>query len=491
MINDLSTPYAKITISTETGMINIKSKLAQTNTNFDYDVLNFQTNRDLNQDCATFSLTIVYRNDWYERIGSNDLVIISMARPPEPLRTIFIGLVDDIRKTTDYSSGKPTRAFRITGRNMNKALVNFDIGVINKVNLSGNTNLFFGGQIKILANSSPKVIISEALKYYIGRGCNYEFANGKQLWDYMEGCLTDKRYPGETGVYEVLKDASSFASFQGNLWTFLKEFKNAPFNEMFWEIGTSTEDFIKEAPGAPSIYVSASENDVYKEYVVFRPTPFNKPSWERLNQVLVHPTEVITESLGRSDLETYTIYDVSSMTLSALTSKNLNGVLPFWYKPYYKKYGARTLNVSSRYLVTVKIPESDGSYANIPQYAGTNTEAMLNRMMDVANWNVKNPQFENGTISVKGSNRFKIATRLYRLDTKLEYYIEGVSHTFDINNGWITNLSLTRGIAPDERFTSPWGEVTQMTPQDGVEINTRVDNVPAIGNDKGGGKKDG
>lgn len=490
MIHSVTTPYAKILVSTETGMINIQSKLPQTNANFDYDVLSFQTNRDLNQDCATFSLTLVYRNEWYKRIGSNDLVVISLARPPEELKEVFIGLVDDIRKTTDYSTGKPTRAFRIVGRNLNKALVSFEVGLISKLSIAGSVNRFLGGQLKILALQRAKDILQAALEIYIDKGCRYEFANGKTLVNYYNYCLDDARGPEDKYVTEILRDASSYATFQGNLWTFLKEFKNAPFNEMYWEVGTSIKDFVRLNSDSPTRTMEKGNQQDQQEvnaneYLVFRPTPFNKSAWELLNTSQVTPSEIVTESLGRSDLETYTIYDVNSMTLAAQTSKNINGILPFWYEPYYYKYGIRTLTVSSRYLTTIGLEDisKDGK-----TYTGTSRDAMLSRMKDVANWNIKNPQFENGTMSVKGSNRFKIAERLYRTDEGIEYYIEGVSHTFDINRGWITNLSLTRGIAPNERFTPPWGELTQMTPEDAARINERIE--AAIGN-KGGEKKDG
>ena len=121
-------PSAHITVATESEMLSFVGKSAMYSNTFDGDVLSLTTTRDMGQDCPTFSMNIVYRNDWFTKIGSNDLVIIALQRPPEAKHNVLVGLVDDVRKTTDFSTGKPVRAFTLTGRGFNKALQNFQSG---------------------------------------------------------------------------------------------------------------------------------------------------------------------------------------------------------------------------------------------------------------------------------------------------------------------------------------------------------------------------
>lgn len=77
---------------------------------------------------------------------------------------------------------------------------------------------------------------------------------------------------------------------------------------------------------------------------------------------------------------------------------------------------------------------------------------------------------ENGTLTVKGLNCYKVGTRIKLESTGMEYYCEGVTHNFNFGTGWTTTLSLTRGLQPSDRFTAPWGCYKQMTAADVSKI---------------------
>ena len=120
---------------------------------------------------------------------------------------------------------------------------------------------FFSNMLDIFSGAAPAVIIKGVLDNYIGMGCNYSFANGKTFKDYYQESIKNV-----SSGNEFLADASSFTSFQGGLWDFLKELKNAPFNEMFWEI-------IDDKPT-----------------IIFRPTPFNESDWNSLQSITIKET---------------------------------------------------------------------------------------------------------------------------------------------------------------------------------------------------------
>ena len=416
-------PSAHITVATESEMLSFVGKSAMYSNTFDGDVLSLTTTRDMGQDCPTFSMNIVYRNDWFTKIGSNDLVIIALQRPPEAKHNVIVGLVDDVRKTTDFSTGKPVRAFTLTGRGFNKALQNFTVGTVSELTVTASIQGFFSTMLEVFSGAAPAVIIKGVLDNYIGMGCNYSFANGKTFKDYYQESIKNV-----SNGNEFLADATAFTSFQGGLWDFLKELKNAPFNEMFWEI-------INDRPT-----------------LIFRPTPFNKDNWNSLQSITIKDVDIINENLGRSDLETYVVYKVKAETFGGDT--DILGYLPYWYPPYYTKYGITRLEVYSKYL----------------EYNGDDLSTIEDKMKDIFNWNIKNNYMENGTITVKGLNCYKVGTRIKLESTGMEYYCEGVTHNFNFGTGWTTTLSLTRGLQPSDRFTAPWGCYKQMTAADVSKI---------------------
>lgn len=314
----LTHPYAKVSIFTETGLLTITQSLMVKDTTLDLDILAIATNRDMSQDCPTFSVTLSFRREWYEKIASNDLIIIDMCRPPEANRSIFFGLVDDSRKSTDYNSNSPTRTISITGRGFGKAFSRFEIGVISELSAVNDTLGFMSNSLDALANGSPAELVKSVIDFYIGKGCNYKFSNNKSYMDYYHQTIT-----GRDDNYEQLADTSTFLSYQGTLNNFLKELRNAPFNEFFWEIYDNRPTFI------------------------FRPTPFNEPEWTSLHRIEIKDMDVIKESLGKSDIETYTVYKVNAETFLGTTDTIY---FPLWYPPYYEKYGLSRLEVTSKYL---------------------------------------------------------------------------------------------------------------------------------------------
>src|SRR5690606_17943287 len=94
------------------------------------------TSRDMGADAPTFSITLTRRKDWHKWVGSNDLVAIMMRRPPESMATVFIGLVDDCRKSVAISGDSVERVTTVTGRGLAKAFVQFDIGAVPEADYS-------------------------------------------------------------------------------------------------------------------------------------------------------------------------------------------------------------------------------------------------------------------------------------------------------------------------------------------------------------------
>lgn len=407
----VSHPTIEVEFYCETGKLAAVSTTGLTSdTDVDNEIISVSTMRDMGQDCPTFTITMVWRNNWFFNLSSNDLIIIRMQRPPEAKRTVFYGLIDDIRKTIDFSSGKPQRAVQVTGRGFNKAFVSFDVGTINKLF----AKLGFFKDFNLLSGCDSYRAIEIVQKSYVGRAIRYEFGNGLKYEDYYQ-------YKGNNHGSENLIDYMSYSRYNGSLWNFIKELSNSPFNETYWEV----------------------EDD--KPTLIHRKTPFNKEDWLSIPRTTILDSEMVTNATGRSDLETYTVFSVQQ---SKMNETLQNSFPPLWYQPYYEKYGISQIQVTTPYSIYGK---NDG---------GAHKEFCT----DLYNFNIKNNVFENGNITVMGKAAYAVGERIILESNNMEYYIESVSHSFNCYGTWTTTLGVTRGIEPENRFTSPWGEAKELTP---------------------------
>ena len=408
----VSHPTATVHFFGEYGKLAAKSTLnPDKNENVYNDIISISTNRNMAQDCPNFVITLVWRNEWYDKLASNDMIIIWMQRPPEDNRVVMYGLIDDIRRTVDWSSTQPKRAVQVSGRGFNKAFCHFDIGIID---FYSGLEKGFGGffnQLQHIQGRDSYGAIELTINAYLDKGQKYKFGNGKTLKDYFV-------YAGAHKLNERLIDYTSFTSFNGSMWNFIKELGNAPFNETYWEV----------------------IND--KPTMIHRPTPFNKNDWIALNRITIKDENLVSNNTGRSDLETYTIYNCH---ISIMSESTANYYPPVWYPPFYPKYGLRELKVDTVYAIS-KIFYEPREYTR-----------------DLFNFNIKNNIFENGTLVVKGSNQYRVGERVILESEGTEFYVEAVSHSFNVYNNWITSLNVTRGINPDQRFTPPFGAAEDFT----------------------------
>ena len=412
----VSHPTAVVHFFGEYGKLAAKSTLnPDKNENVYNDIISITTTRDMGQDCPTFTITLVWRNEWYEKLASNDMLIIWMQRPPEPRRIVMYGLIDDIRRTMDWSSTQPKRAVQVSGRGFSKAFCHFDIGLLENYSFGDRLPGGFFNQLQSIISVNSSAAIQITINAYLDKGLKYKFGNGKTLKDYFV-------YQGTPRDKEHLIDFQAFTTFNGSMWNFIKELGNAPFNETYWEV-------IDDKPT-----------------LIHRPTPFNKNEWINLNRITIKDSDLVSNNTGRSDLETYTVYQCEFMLMN---QASVNIFPPVWYPPFYSKYGLRELRVHSVYTL----------YENV-----NDEKNVLEFTRDLFNFNIKNNIFENGTLVVKGSNQYRVGERVILESEGTEFYVESVSHSFNVYMNWVTSLSVTRGLAPSQRFTPPFGASEDLTP---------------------------
>ena len=412
----VSHPTVEVQFYGEYGKLSAKTTIGKTEKDeyMDNDIISVSTTRNMGQDCPTFTMSLVRRNDWYDNIASNDMVIIFMQRPPEDIHIVMYGLVDDIRRSMDWSSGQPQMSIQITGRGFNKALCNFDIGMLQSFSGYDAFAGFFESFNKMFENMNSAMCIQNVLDAYLDKGLKYRFGDGLTFKEHYV-------YDPVGMSNEWLVDMQSFRSLQDNLWNFIKKLTNAPFNESYWEI----------------------RND--KPTLIHRPTPFEKANWTALPRITIPDYAIIANNTGRSDLETFTLFQVEPAQMS---EQMRNVFFPLWYPPHYNKYGLREQKLSTLFGLS-------------KTHDATNPEEYQKLLF---NYYIKNSVSENGQITVIGSNQYKVGERIILESEDMEYYVEGVNHNFNMYSNWTTSLSVTRGLHPSERFTPPYGAYEPFTP---------------------------
>jgi len=421
MIVDRSRPLATVYFFTENANL-VARGVNDPSSPFDNDVIEIQTNRDMGSDSPTFNITLTRRQPWHEYVAANDLLIITMNRPPEKEAAIFVGIVDDSRLTMSIQNGAPSRVISITGRGVAKAFIDFDIGVVPEAEANATNIGWLTSNGVNIVGESPSSVLTAMWNIMAKKYITYSFGTQKEsLWNLVQPNFTSR--PGARIIQGV-----GLINYQGSMLQFMKQVQDSPFHEFYWEMNSNN---MLEA--------------------VLRPTPFNPDLWNALPKTTITDDDIVMEDYGRSDMETYTLFSVGcDVHFSSSDTYSTLGTRPYWYKPYADKYGIRRLQVEC-----LSIPLGSKLDVNTQ-----NQGIMFAYQKDLYNWNIKNNFFYNGTILVKGSNRFKVGTRLFYTDSgtgqTIEFYIQSVSHDFMNYGAWVTNLGVIRGCDPTQRFTAPW-----------------------------------
>lgn len=417
-MNQRYKPLALVTFYTETGELVARGTNIDAN-KFDDDVVSIETKRQMGADAPTFSIVLTRRNPWHKYITPNDKVKIEMMRPPETQKVVFVGLVDDCRKTVTLSGDNPTRTITITGRGMNKALIAFDMGVVPEAEYNESSVGWIVENGITLSGATCDSILTAVWNNIARKFIDYKWTGTASYFDSVGTIFLSRNDM-------ILLDDSNVLNYQGSLWAFCKEIAEEPFYELFWEI-------IDNVPT-----------------LIARPTPFNRGTWSELATYHITDEDVVYEEIGISDLETYTLYSVGAKTLySSEDQYKTFGKYPVWYPKYYPKYGIRRLHKETAYLAVADAEDID------------NVSLMQTLQEDLFNWNIKNNSFLNGNFILKGMAQYTIGSKLQYTSeedgTTNTFYITGVCQQFTNFGSWTTQLTVTRGCAESDRFTPPFG----------------------------------
>ena len=346
-------PTFEINVVTEQTSYEIQYDTAKQLTvdQFEHALISFSVKNSMQDDSPVFSLVILAKEKWDMVINSNDLIQIkaipdvTQTLPENPY--IMVGLISDIHRDGEYDNG--TILYRITGRAMTKALIDFEVGVIQEVaTITASTSIGWlpDGTEKGLkfSGNTAAGIGNELMERFVYKYAEYKFSNGKGLKDYFTHSFSSWEED------ESLTDVTPFINYEGSMRQFLEDVTAKPFNELFFEF---TSDGTCVA--------------------MMRPTPFDEDKWKYLPVTKFSSDIVVEESFGKSDAEMYSVFVVQAPNLMEFNSMDL-GVYPRFHPDLVKKYGYKRLDAQNRYLLSGSIASATGTQTNGTQPDGTQTD---------------------------------------------------------------------------------------------------------------------
>lgn len=443
-----------------------------TNAYMTESIISVTTKNALEDDTSAFSFVLSGDMEWDKILRENDLVILNIEpneyQPNKPFskdhpwnRTVVVGLISEVRIEGAY--GDDSKMYRITGQSFQKAFTNFELRTITQASMAtgaaqgwmdfrpdaGEEESSFTKSIfQTTVASVAKTLIErfrEFMKY------NFEEAEGEKggFDNFFEEKVT--YLIGSWTADEALSDPLTITSFEGSLNQLVKEVAAPPFLEYFFEVNSGTEI------GNEGVAL------------IIRKTPFDKKEWEQLSKYVLRTRDVISENFGRTDIDAFSIYNVvPGMENEDLALMN---AVPWYNESLVNKYGYKMLEVSSKFInfgtteMQEDLREEVEADEDMEFYENTVAAKFGKKLY---NWYVNNPNFYSGDITVVGHPDYRMGNILIYKNSNQnemwEFYIESVQHSFSYEDGYTTELGVTRGLRiSDEndhgiRFKPPAGK---------------------------------
>ncbi len=306
-----------------------------TGNQFASKLINFQTKNAMEDDSAVFQITMAGDTYWDKLVMANDIVKIYITPNNDPKdkegnkeKLIQVGMVSQVSKVGSYSNDQVQ--FRITGQSFVKPFMKFGLGVIQEVQaVLPTVGWLVDGdgenQVKFTGSSAKDVMQGIIQRFIPYMKYNYTDKTYNTLESYL-----DYDDLSSWDEYEKLTEVSAFTNFDGTLKQLMDLVTARPFNELFFR---------------------NSDKHKGKAQLVLRKTPFNPTEWKALEYIVVPTEDFIEEDVGKSDVETYSIFTVKPAGML----KELTGDVfskPQFHQELVDRYGYSKYETENLYIGT-------------------------------------------------------------------------------------------------------------------------------------------
>ena len=390
--------------------------------------------------------SLVFSDESLPEYGMN--TVADLVRPMSIVRIRFddhkhwssMGLVDRVIRTRGFSGNTPSRQIVVSGRDFTKIFANHQI-YYNEYETGGeakNYRFFFEGTS---LTGNPIKMIKTVLNIFQKQDdrLNLRLIGGKRLEEYidMESELVedDRRSRKEFVTYH-----RSLPEYRGSLWSLMEGFANRPWNELYVDTFPTRKKNLGDT----------------KSYLVLRPTPFDEGVWNALKvresgfipdsrlhggAHKIDPGEIMQMSLGISDQEVInwyfvypTLYFLDEVEFKAMQTHHIDS-------DSIHKYGLKTVNFTTKYGMETLSEDADGRLKRTTDFI----KMAKRESKRFHAWYKHNPEFESGTLLVKGRSWYHVGDPVYLTENGYLYYCEGVRQIYTYGGIRTTQLRLTRG----------------------------------------------
>lgn len=290
-------------------------------------ILSFQSKNSMQDDSAVYEILLASDIQWDRILNVNDItkVYIDPDDSKYGYTLVINGMISQVAKVGDYGANRTI--YRITGQSFSKPFMKFGLGVIQEVQaVLPSEGWLIDGEPIAFTGKTAQDIMKSVLDHFVPM-MKYQFMDGKN--GTKRDISSHFTYTLDSWTeYENLVDATQLTNFEGSLKQMMDVITAKPFNENFFR----------------------NSNDGKKTEFVMRRTPFNPSDWRRLPDEVVTTQDIVSEDLGKSDVETYSIFTVTTPKMLKEMSEDLFSI-PQYHEQLVARYGYSKLQVENMYLV--------------------------------------------------------------------------------------------------------------------------------------------
>jgi len=443
------TPTFSVSIYTEGKTYTLNSKIGDPNS----DILSIETNKDLLNPSGSWSISFVPKEDnlgltWFDKIDVFSYIEIKFKGISDKSdKLVMRGIVDSVDKAESYAGGIPSRNITISGRDLGALLTDIHLYWLPEVDNER-------AMLKMLSWDEAKNALYEMSAQQVFDVFSTHWKESVDITVGNEKIQIGDKISVRAECFGT-KGVSTFChlfGYQGPWWNLFTEYQDKPFNELFLYDGEDFCYFIlrptryKDAAGSYHKRVRELESDK-----IMYPPDFEINDWEKISMAVTKSDSEIysyyitipkVDMLAKDSIRSRGLISAGSPERSVNPYLAMNKDLP----SFINKYGFRPMEASTIFhnLDIGQYKSRGKSYENVirTMIKDESIDAMNETMVA---WFLHNPLLLAGSMTIRGTNGAIVGTYLKDRDDMMEYYVEGVSHSFVVLQSYTTTLKLTRG----------------------------------------------